>query len=222
MIREYVTGSNSDQVYTEDSRETRTRQDHRFDMRFEYNINENNRILYRPRFSASFEKENSGFFGQSVNSDGPLNQTENIRTADNEDYDMFHRLFYSHKFSKPGRSLTLSANTGIHGNNDNALRSATNIYYQPQERTEVLNQNITRDRSGNDWETGISYTEPIGKNGQMELEYEIGNRINDSDQLTFDILNDDLDNPNLSLDTALSNSFESKYLRQEVELGYQK
>ncbi|SFT86621.1 CarboxypepD_reg-like domain-containing protein [Algoriphagus locisalis] len=221
LIREYVTSANSGQIYTEDSRETRTRQDHRFDMRLEYNINENNRILYRPRLSASFETENSGFFGESVNAEGPLNQTENVRTAKNEDYDMFHRLFYSHKFSKEGRTITLSANTGSHGNNDNALRTATNIYFQPDERTEIINQNITRDRSGYDWETGVSYTEPLGKNGQMELEYEIGNRFNDSDQLTFDILNDDISNPDLSLDTALSNSFESKYLRQEVELGYQ-
>lgn len=221
LIREYVTGSDSDQIYTEDSRETRSSQDHQFDMRFEYTINENNRILYRPRLSATFEKENSGFFGQSVNNDGPLNQTENIRTADNQDYDMFHRLFYSHKFNKEGRSLTVSANTGSHGNKDEAFRSATNSYYQPDERIEIINQNITRDRSGSDWETGISYTEPIGKNGQMELEYEIGNRINDSDQLTFDIINEELTDPALSLDTALSNSFESKYLRQEVEIGYQ-
>src|SRR5690606_41608289 len=130
-------------------------------------------------------------------------------------------LFYSHKFSKEGRSLTLRANTGSHSNKDEAFRSATNNYYQPVERTELINQEITRDRSGYDWETGISYTEPIGKNGQMELEYEIGNRLDDSDQLTFDILNEDINNPNLSLDTALSNSFESKYLRHEVELGYQ-
>ncbi|WP_192349325.1 outer membrane beta-barrel protein [Algoriphagus sp. Y33] len=221
LVREYVTGSESDQVYTEESREKRISQDHRFDMRFEYNINENNRILYRPRLSAKFERENSGFFGETLNNAGPLNQTENNRTADNEDYDMFHRLFYSHKFGKEGRSLTLSANTGSHDNKDEAFRSATNIYYQPDERREIINQQINRDRSGFDWETGISYTEPIGKNGQMELEYEIGNRLNDSDQLTFDILTEEISNPDLSLDTALSNSFESKYLRQELELGYQ-
>ncbi|MEB2777624.1 outer membrane beta-barrel protein [Algoriphagus sp. D3-2-R+10] len=221
LIREYVTSSESGQVYTEDSRETRTTQEHRFDMRLEYNINENNRILYRPRISAGFETENSGFFGQTINDDGPLNQTENIRTAKNKEFDMSHRLFYSHKFNKEGRSLTLSANTGSHADKDDALRSATNIYYQPNERTEFINQNITRDRTGFDWETGISYTEPIGKNGQMELEYEIGNRLNDSDQLTFDILNDEISNPDLALDTALSNSFESEYLSQELELGYQ-
>ncbi len=221
MVREYVTGSESDQTYTEESTDESTVQDHNFDMRFEYNIDEKNRILYRPRFSASFIKQNSSFFGQTVNNAGPLNQTENFRTEDNYEFDINNSLYYSHQFDKAGRSLTIDVRTGNHKDEDDALRNAQNIYFQPVERVELLNQQITRDRTGLDWETGFSYTEAIGKNGQMELEYEIGNRINDSDQLTFDILNEEMQDPNLALDTALSNSFESKYLRQEVELGYQ-
>lgn len=221
LRREYVTGAASDQVYTEESQNIETSQDHSFDMRLEYNINDKNRILYRPRFSASFNRENSSFFGQSANEAGPLNQTENSRTADNQDFDIYNRLFYSHQFDKKGRSLTVSANLGNHANEDEALRTAQNSYYQPEERTELISQRITRNRSGADWETGISYTEPIGKNGQVELEYEIGNRMDDSDQLTFDISGENSNDPGLSLDTALSNSFESEYLRQEVELGYQ-
>lgn len=221
LFREYVTSSNSDQTYSEESRDTRTSQNHEFDLRFEYNIDEKNRILYRPRLSASFDTENSSFFGQSVNADGPLNQTKNTRTADNQDYDIFNRIYYSHKFDKPGRSFTLSADVGNHSNDDDARRVAENIYYQPEEKTEIINQKITRERSGFDWRTGLSYTEPLGENSQMELEYKVGNRINDSDQLTFDILNEDPNNPDFELDTALSNSFNSKYLRHEVELGYQ-
>ncbi len=221
LVREYVTGSESDQTYTEQSNDERTVQDHNFDMRFEYNIDEKNRILYRPRLNASFSNQNSSFFGQTVNNAGPLNQTENSRTEDNYEFDINNSLYYSHQFDKPGRSLTIDVRTGNRKDEDDALRTAQNIYFQPIERVELLNQQITRDRSGFDWETGFSYTEAIGKNGQMELEYEIGNRINDSDQLTFDILNEEMQDPNLALDTALSNSFESKYLRQEIELGYQ-
>ncbi|UZD24124.1 outer membrane beta-barrel protein [Algoriphagus halophytocola] len=221
LFREYVTSSDSDQTYAEDSRNTRTNQDHRFDMRFEYQINENNRLVYRPRLSAAFDKENSGFLGQSMNADGPLNQTENVRTADNQDYDLYNRLYFSHKFAKKGRSFTISANQGSHANKDDALRRAENQYYQPEERTEIINQNITRDRTGFNWDVGVSYTEPIGEKGQMEFEYEIGNRGDDSDQLTYDILNEGELDYDLALDTALSNTFESKYLNQEVELGYQ-
>jgi hypothetical protein len=57
--------------------------------------------------------------------------------------------------------------------------------------------------------------------GQMEVEYQIGNRFNDSDKLTFNVENGDFENGTLSLDTALSNTFQSKYLTQELEFGYQ-
>jgi hypothetical protein len=221
LYREYVTNSDSDQTYSEDSRNTRTNQDHRFDMRFEYQINENNRLVYRPRLSAAFDKENSSFIGQSMNIDGPLNETVNERTADNKDYDFDNRLYFSHKFRKPGRSFTIRANQGNHANEDYAVRRATNTYFQPTERTEIINQNITRDRTGFNWQTGFSYTEPIGEKGQVELEYEIGNRRDVSDQLTYDIINEDRLPFELALDTALSNTFESKYLNQELELGYQ-
>ncbi len=219
LYREFVTSSQEGQTYVENSRETRTNQDHRFDMRLEYQIDAKNRIIFRPRFSAAFDKENSSFIGESVNLDGPLNQTANTRTANNKDYDIFNRIYYGHKFDKEGRSLTLRLRTSNSWNRDNAIRRAENTFFQPTEREEIINQQITRDRNGDSWETGISYTEPVGKNGQLELEYEIGNRLDDSDQLTFDIQSEDLSK--VELDTALSNSFGSKYLTQELELGYQ-
>ena len=219
LYREFVTSSQEGQIYTEDSRETRTNQDHRFDMRLEYQINAKNRIIFRPRISAAFDKENSAFTGESINLDGPLNRTENTRTADNKDYDIFNRLYYGHKFDKEGRSLTLRLRTSNSWNRDIAFRKAENTFFQPTERAELINQQITRERDGNSWETGISYTEPLGKHGQLELEYEIGNRLDDSNQLTFDIQSEDFST--LALDTALSNTFGSKYLTQEIELGYQ-
>jgi hypothetical protein len=219
LYREFVTSSQEGQTYTENSREIRANQDHRFDMRLEYKIDAKNRIIFRPRFSAAFDKENSAFTGESVNLSGPLNKTENTRTANNKDYDIFNRIYYGHKFDKAGRSLTVRINTAISWNKDFAIRKADNSYFQPTERLELINQQITRDRNGNSWETGISYTEPLGKNGQLELEYEIGNRVDDSDQLIFDIQSEDL--TDLVLDTALSNTFGSKYLTQELELGYQ-
>ncbi|WP_296705778.1 outer membrane beta-barrel protein, partial [Algoriphagus sp.] len=221
LFRDYVTDSENGQIYNENSRNTRTNQDHRFDMRLEYNIDEKNRIVYRPRLSAENDKENSAFIGESTNLDGPLNKTENVRTADNKAFDFDNRLYYGHKFNKDGRSLTVRLNAGYHWDKDLAFRRAENTFFQPNERSEIINQRISRDRTGTNWETSVSYTEPIGKNGQMELEYEIGNRADDSDQLTFDIISEDPSGLDLELDTALSNTFESKYLTQEVELGYQ-
>ncbi|MDN3203260.1 outer membrane beta-barrel protein [Algoriphagus sediminis] len=221
VFQAFVTSEDAGQTYTESNRTQGNRQEHRFDMRLEYNIDERNKIVYRPRMSAQFYKENSAFEGSSENNDGPLNQTTNVRTLDNEDYDINNFIYYGHKFNKPGRSLSLRGYVGNHRNEDRQVRRAENIFFQPEERTEIINQEITRDRTGLSWETGISYTEPLGKYGQLEWEYEVGNRINDSDQLTFDILGEDIGSIELELDTALSNSFESQYLRHETELGYQ-
>ncbi len=221
VFRDYVTSEEDGQTYSERSLSNRKNQEHRFNLRLEYQIDERNRIVYRPRLSAAFDKENSAFIGESINLDGPLNETENVRTADNDDYDINNFIYYGHKFKKPGRSLSLRAYMGNSRNEDLALRRAENTFFQPEEKTELINQRITRDRTGLAWETGFSYTEPLGKNGQLELEYEVGNRTNDSDQLTFDILGEDIGDVELELDTALSNTFESRYLRHETEIGYQ-
>ncbi|MAN85334.1 MAG: TonB-dependent receptor [Algoriphagus sp.] len=220
-FREFITNNETDQFYEEVSNDTRLNNQHQFDMRFEYNIDEKNWILYIPRFSARFETENSDFFGETTNGVDLINSVENTRSSKNKDYDLFNRFFYSHKFDKPGRTMTVRARLGNNANEDRANRLAENQFFSPTFRTETINQQINRDRTGLSWETGISFTEAVSERSQFELEYEIGNRINDSDQLIFDVIDETPGDPELRLDTALSNTFESKFLTQEVELGYQ-
>lgn len=218
LFREYVLPDSDGQYYTESSENTRRNMDHRFDMRLEYNIDSNNRILFRPDFSAELDNEDSFFSGRTLADAGPINQTENQRHADNSDIDFNSRLYYSRRFAKAGRSLRLGLETGNHKNDDDAERYAENIFYDPVGREEIIRQNIVRERKGFSWEASASYTEPIGKYGMVELEYEVSNRRNDSDQYTFDM--DDAGS-RTRLDTALSNTFNSDYLTQEAEIGYQ-
>ena len=221
-IRDYILPSNEGQLYREDSDNIRRNQDHSFRMRFEYNMDENNRLIFRPWASIKNDTEESYFSGRTTVANDPLNQTENSRQADNDDYDVGGRLFYSHRFAKKGRSLTVGGDGGYHSNIDEANRLAENKFFGEEERQQVLNQYITRDRTGFDWEANASYTEPVGEKGQLELEYEIGNRGDDSDLITYDILTGlDPTEVNLYPDTALSNTFTSEYLSQELELGYQ-
>ncbi|MHA7128131.1 outer membrane beta-barrel protein [Algoriphagus namhaensis] len=221
IFREFITNDDTDQFYDEINEETRTNNQHQFDMRFEYDIDDRNRILFIPRISARFEDERSNFSGETSDGTDLINTVENNRVAKNEDHDIFNRIFYSHKFNKPGRTMTIRARTGNNSNTDRALRTATNEFFVPEFRTEVINQQINRDRTGFSWETGISFTEAISERSQFELEYEIGNRVNDSDQLIFDVLEEGPGTAELALDTTLSNTFDSKFLTQEVELGYQ-
>lgn len=218
-IRDYVLPSDSGQVYTEDSRHTTTNINHQFDMRFDYKINERNRLLIRPSVSLKENRIHSHFLGNTDTEQGPLNQTENTSRTNNFDNDYHNRVYYSHIFAKPGRSLNLRLITSYHANEDDRYRLADNIFYNEGGSNETLNQYTRLDRMGFNWESGISYTEPLGKHGIVELEYEIGNKLNDSDKRTFNFM-DETDYYSL-LDTTISNTFESRYLTQETELGYQ-
>ena len=217
-LREYVLPDVEGQRYTESSENTRWSKSHRFNMRLEYNIDSNNRILFRPNITADIDDESSFFSGRTFADSGPINETENQRNGRYTNFDFDSRLYYSRRFAKAGRSLRLGIETGNHKNDDDGDRYTENLFYDPDEREEIIRQNIIRARTGFSWEASASYTEPIGKNGMMELEYQAGNRRDDSDQLTYDM--DDLGN-HTRIDTALSNTFNSNYLSQEAEIGYQ-
>lgn len=220
IFRDYVLPSDSGQVYTEDNYSNRKNMDHRFNMRFEYNIDTNNRILVRPRITFNKDENYSYFIGGTITDNGPLNQTENTTRSDHYNYDFENEMYYSHRFQKGGRTLTIGLNTGYYTIEDDAKRLANNVYYEAEDSVQVINQHTDLERKGFSWDAEFSYTEPLGKNGQVELEYEIEDRLNDSDKLTYNVYEDE--QPIYSvLDTALSNTFKSEYLVHQAELGYQ-
>ncbi|MCB0632017.1 MAG: TonB-dependent receptor [Saprospiraceae bacterium] len=222
LVRDYLLDSDDEQIYNEFRQDTRNHKEHRFDMRFDYDINDRNRIRMRPNVSFQYDRDNTFFDGRTRLNGDPLNQTANTYSANNSDYDFNNWLFYSHRFLKKGRSFTLSTHAGYHLNEDRADRDAENYYFGEEDRQELLNQYTERDRTGYHWNTNFSFTEPVGKKGQIELEYQVSNRLDDSDKITYDVL-EEIDSPDVTFlpDTSLSNTFNSKYLSQEVELGYQ-
>ncbi len=216
-LRDYAATSDSAQVYKEDSYYNRINQAHRINLKVEYKPNENNTFLMRPNLSFRHEKTVNDFLGLTNSLEDSINATDNYSSARYQDYDYDNNMFYSHKFAKKGRSLTTRLHTGFHTNEELSNRLAENVHYL-QDSTAFIDQQTTKERTGVSWEWQASYTEPVGDRSIVELEYQIGDRLNDSDQLTFEA--SEPENYD-QLDTALSNTFENSYLRQQFELGYQ-
>lgn len=220
-VRDYVTSDQSDISYSETAQDLRTNHRHEANLRLEYNPNSKTKILYIPRLSANFETENSSFFGQTKSGINPINQVTNQRTGKYNDYDFFNRLLVSRKFNKPGRSLSWRTFLNRGWNLDDSERLATSLFFETNgTRSQVLNQQTRRERLGISWETGLSFTEQLGKSGQLEIEYEVGNRSNNSDQRVYNLLAGDLDLEK-TLDSLLTNVYTSDYQTQETEIGYQ-
>lgn len=218
-FRDYVLPSDSGQVYSENSLDNARDNEHRIFVRADYKINEKNRVLWRPTVSFRNNIRNSSFSGATESDSGPINETQNASSYDLLDYDFFNRLLYNHQFDKEGRGFTVNLNTSYNLNGDDSYRTAENNYYLTAgDSLEVLRQNMEWSRNGSNWSARGSYTEPLGKNGRVELEYTYGNRLNDSDRRLYNYseqLNDYTD-----LDVALSNTFDNSYTTQEVEIGY--
>ena len=218
-FQQFISVADSGRTYAENSRSTEKDGIHQADMRIDYKINKQNRILLRPRLTIRRGDDFNYFLGRTENENSPLNQTENTADANSASVSLRNTLYYSHQFAKEGRNATFRLSTGFSNSSKENYRLADNKYFRQPDRNQVLNQFTDFDGKGFSWEGKISYTEPWGKNGRVQLEHERGNRYDDSDRRLYDYSEFTGDYSNLNV--GLSNSFKSDYLTEETELGYQ-
>lgn len=219
LKQSYILAADSGQVYTEDRYSNTTTTDHKFNFRFDYKINDNNRLLITPSFTLSDTEAATTITGSTYNNNGAINETQNTTSSDNSSYTFNNNIYYSHKFGKAGRTFSTSLTTGISGTNGESSLLANTTYFRGNNSSDNRNQYTVLDRNGYTWSGDVSYTEPVGQHGQLQLLYNIGNQLNDSDKKTYDYA-EQTQSYSL-LDTTLSNTFNSEYLTQRTGLGYQ-
>ncbi len=178
---------------------------HRINARIEYKMDSNNIFFVIP--SMSFQNNNStGFTG--INSyknilDSIYNAASNT-VNDKKGYSIRNNLMYRHSFRKKGRMLSLGFNVAFNKNDgsnniDGIFRfyDAFGMAVSPDSLQQQFSSNLTNGQTigGN-----ITYNEPIGKKGQLQLEYNPSVQKNNSDQKTylFDGLNYSIFESNLS------------------------
>ncbi|MCC9166647.1 outer membrane beta-barrel protein [Pontibacter sp. XAAS-A31] len=215
----YTLPADSGQVYLQDRYSNTTTTNQRFNFRLDYKINENNRLLITPSFTLQRTESNTSLTGGTVNENGALNETRNETTSDNSNYSFNNNIYYSHRFGKPGRTISAGLNTSVSGTDGESSLMAATTYFRGNNNTTSQNQHTSLIRTGYSWSGDATFTESLGQNGQLQFQYSIGNQLNESDKRTYNFLEDTQSYS--SLDTTLSNVFESEYLTQRVGLGYQ-
>ncbi|WP_262919155.1 outer membrane beta-barrel family protein [Niabella hibiscisoli] len=112
---------------------------------------------------------------------------------------------YRRSFKKTGRSLSLSLQANF-TKNDGESYNLTNISkYEEINLPDVRNQYRTNPTNSSNYSARLNYTEPLGKQGMLELSYTPAKRINKRNQETFDYDGVAYTLPN----TAQSNQFEN-------------
>ncbi|WP_162426508.1 TonB-dependent receptor [Pontibacter pudoricolor] len=216
---------NTDTTYLENSIDNDIDDSHRFNLRFQYNINENNRLLVTPSISVQNTDALSNISAYTVDNAETAsaeNLTESLtrNQSENSNINFRNNILYSHRFGDSGRILTTNFSTNYSNTNGDTyqLEDTDNL----QDPTENVNRNqlIKLDRDNLSWEGNVDYSQRLGENSRLQLEYNIGNQTNDSDRRTYDYVEADGRYSN-NANAPLSNTFQSDYLSQTFGPSYQ-
>jgi hypothetical protein len=215
-------GKDSSQYYRENNISGSNNYNHRFNMRFEYKIDSMNSLMITPNIS--FQDNSSGsditartFFNESAN----LSQSHNSNNRETKGYNISNNLLYRHSFKKRGRTISIGLNTGINNRDGETYLENNNIYTRPSGLVrDSLKQFTDLVTKGYNLGLNISYTEPVGKDGQLQISYAPSYNKNESDQEAFRY---DYSGDKYSLfDQNLSNKFSNDYRAHNAGVTFRK
>ena len=214
---------NGTDFYKENSLSKNNNYNHRINLRLDYKIDSANSILITPSINLQKNDGNSIYstnagFGEIVKSSS--NNTTNTEVSG---YNISNNILFRHSFPKKGRTISVGLITNFNrksGNSyvvgDNKSFDTTGILVQDS----IQNQFSDNFTNGNTISTNLAYTEPIGKKGQLQINYNPSFTKSKADQETYQFNNSE---QKYSLfDTALSNKFTNNYATQNGGISYHK
>ena len=221
LNREYLIGNKSNQFQIQNQENTGTNRSHQADFRFEYEIDSNNSISFRPNLR--YQESSSISFSQnttSLNKDQPINAS--IRNNDNtrDNMTVSGDFSYRRKLNNKGRTVSLSVNGSVNSNKGLAYNLSLNEYYKDYllNRTDTINNENDTQADGNGLTGRLAYTERISTNSRLQANYSLRNTNSYSNRQTFAYLAET--GQFGELNEQLSNEFRNEYLYHSAGLAY--
>lgn len=219
---QYFFNNARDEYYDENSFSTSDNFNHRINMRLEYKIDSANSILFSP--SLSFQKNTADnivsgirYFPDKTN----ISSTDYARNAKTSGYNLNNNLLFRHALKKKGRTISLNLTyANNRRNGDTYLTSYNRFYIGLLNHDDSLNQYTDQLVIGNTYSGNLSYTEPIGKKGQLQFSYSPSVSKNNSDQEVFQF--DNLNNKYALFDTSLSSKFDNTTTSHTINTSFRK
>ena len=192
----------------------------RINFNFETQLDSSNSLIIRPNIS--YQKTNNSSQSTTTTTQGKselLNKSNATTENHNEGYNGNIDMLFRHRFQKAGRTFSLDVNGSGNTNNGNGNNlSLTDFFNNGVDSAHAINQHYISKTKGQGVSTTVAYTEPIGKNSQLELDYNYNYNKNNADRLTYDF--DSVSQKFSSIDSLLTNQYENTYSSNRVTLNY--
>lgn len=211
-LQQYYTRRYFNQSTTEANDTSRTRNNnHRLNVRFEYEIDSLNSLMLTPR--ASFQS-NKVSDTSRVN-DSRTGQTNSSTTANSDGYNLSNELVFRHRFLTKGRSVSSSVASAYNYKSSSQLAVIDSLdrladSLKPYSAQKTSNRNTSYSNS-----VTLMYTEPLGTASQLQVNYTNSLSHTEAELLSYNAL---WSMPRL--DTAYSNIYSSNYVTNAAGLGY--
>lgn len=214
--------SDSILFYKENSFSSSDNYNNRANLRLEYKIDSANSLIITP--SISFQKNNSNSnysafnsYNNSTPTSSSLNNTNTATTG----YNINNNILLRHSFKKRGRSISLGFNTSFNNRDGDTYLQAINKSFTNSGslfKSDSIQQYSNNMTKGYTLSPNIAYTEPVGKKGQLQFNYNPSYTKNTADQETYKY---DYSGKNYTIfDQGLSNKFDNTYATQNGGITY--
>ncbi|HXB44476.1 MAG TPA: outer membrane beta-barrel protein [Puia sp.] len=190
----------------------------------EQKFDSNNSLVFRPNITFQKTQPNSSSSSSTVDQNGlPVNNTAGYASSVNSGYNINgSNLTFRHRFAKPFRTFSVDINGTANVNNGNGKYYSRNNYYKlaaaSPDSLQLLNQYYNDSLHSFNISPTLSYTEPVGKNQVIELNYNFSYNKSHSINNTYDYV-DSLHGFS-SFDSLFSNSYKFTSNSNRFTLNY--
>lgn len=214
----YFENTGNNQIYIDSTFSNTRNTNHRMNFRLEYQIDSVNSIIMRPRLSVQQNKGNSETFGQTTLADELLNQTDNFFNSDLSALNFNNNLLFRHRFAKARRTFSVNVSGGYAPKEGESILQSENLYFGSRPSSEVLNQQSILDNNNWNVATSFNYTEPVGQNSMLMMDYQVSWRQDESDKEVLDY--SELTGTYNDINEPLTNIFSNDYVTHRAGGAY--
>lgn len=202
---------------TNENASRRKRDDLNADFRLEWKPDTLTNIIFRPNMSYSHTNSLSGGNSTTSDSNHSMVNTRSSKSNSLSDYiSTGGNLQINRKLNNKGRSITFRGEYGYNNNSsDNYASSST--YFNLNDSTKDLDQYIDNSGNGYNYRLQVLYMEPVFTNRFLQLRYSYQYKYSTSEKYTYD--QDITGLYEKDYIDSLSNSLESRYNTQQIELS---
>jgi Outer membrane protein beta-barrel family len=217
--RQYLFSSDSSSLYDQQSDINGMNYNHRFSARWDYAIDKSNSIIFTPQFAyQDNHSSNSQIDTNSLTDGTPISQTQTQNQTMTTGNNLAGHLTLRHKFDTQGRTISLDIGfSESYKESSTNLNSLSSTLSGTADSIARIVQYSNGTASNIAFAPSLVYTEPLGGNHLLEINYQPTYSLGKADTRTYGY---DSLLQQYNFRDSLSNTYKTQYQTQAGGLGY--